>query len=126
MADVSGPCRTLPGAMFSSLVGVMCDDHPDRASVKRVQGETDSFGAEYFDMCQECYDAFANRDRTEERSGMCDWCKGAATDLRNMRDYEEGSYGPVYRVCGKCVSQQLANIREELDSNPRYGDDSEW
>lgn len=36
----------------------MCDDHPDRPATHRVQGETDSFGCEYIDWCQECHDKY--------------------------------------------------------------------
>jgi hypothetical protein len=101
--------------VFSVLVAATCDDHPDRPAVKRVQGETDSFGAEYIDMCQECLDAFRNRDTTEEQTGSCDWCGGSATDLRSRRDWEEGSSGPVYRVCGACVTKENKRMAEELD-----------
>lgn len=106
MAHVSGPCSTLPGSMHTLPAGSMCDDHEDRPAVRRIQGETDSFGAEYFDVCQECYDAFKNRDRTEDATGTCEWCKQSATDLRKRRDPDEGQAGPVYDVCGACVRRE--------------------
>lgn len=114
MAHVSGPTSRLPGSLFTALLGQMCDEHDDRQSVRRVQGETDSFGAEYIDMCQECFDAYRNRDTTEERTGMCDWCKQSATDLRSRRDYDEGMSGPVYRVCGACVKRENDRLDAEL------------
>jgi hypothetical protein len=34
----------------------MCDDHPDRPAVVRIQGEAEAFGAKMLDVCQECLD----------------------------------------------------------------------
>jgi len=113
MAHVSGPCSSLPGSSHAVLGGAACDEHPDRPAVKRIQGETDSFGAEYIDMCQECYDEF-KRHKDEARHGACDWCKSHATDLRPRRDFEEGSCGPVYQVCGACVRRENERLEEEL------------
>jgi hypothetical protein len=105
----------------------MCDDHPDRPAVGRVQGETDSFGSEMHDLCQECIDAHRAYACSEEaRTGVCDWCKGQATDLRTTRDYDEGMHGPVYRVCGACHRQAVEEAEAELDAyddaHPSYGD----
>lgn len=119
MADVSGPCSTLPGAAFPVSEQTMCDDHPDRPAVRRVQGETDSFGAEYYDLCQECLDEF-RKHQHDDRKGVCDWCKKEATDLRKRRDFEEGMYGPVYDVCGECVKKENEYVEREFGE---YGDD---
>lgn len=116
MADVTGPIRSLPGSAHHRVpAGAMCDEHDDRVAVARVQGETDSFGSEMYDMCQECWDAFKARDRTEERTGCCDWCHKSATDLRSHRDLDEGMSGPVYRVCGACIARETAALAEELE-----------
>lgn len=118
MADVTGPISTLPGVTFDAPGAQMCDDHPDRPSCRRVQGETDSFGSEMHDMCEECYDNYRKEmdaHRVEAATGECDWCKKPATDLRNHRDYEEGMSGPVYRVCGACVRRENESLRAELD-----------
>lgn len=56
MGDVTGPVSTLPGAGHALPAGTMCDDHPDRPAVARIQGETDSFGSELWDLCEECRD----------------------------------------------------------------------
>lgn len=124
MADVSkGPVSTMPGACSSAADGVYCDNHPDRAAVARIQGETDSFGCEYLDLCQECVNelrAFAALDRI----GVCDWCKQEATDLRPSRDYDEGMSGPVYEVCGACVRRDNERAYAELEANGRY--DEGW
>lgn len=132
MADVTGPISTLPGHTADAPQGQMCDDHPDRPAYRRVQGETDSFGSEQYDMCVECYD----RHRTEmaalrekERTGMCDWCKTHATDLRNRRDLNEGMCGPVYRVCGACIRLENEELQAELDGDYDdydYDYDEDW
>lgn len=118
MADVTGPISTLPGSRHTFPYGTMCDEHPDRPAVARIQGETDSFGCEMNDCCQECVDEIRSY-AAEARCGQCDWCKHEATDLRDARDYEEGMCGPVYRVCGECIRQRNEAAREELD---RYYD----
>ena len=114
MADVTGPISSLPGSRHSLPDGAVCDVHPDRPAVARIQGETDSFGCEMNDCCQECVDEIRTYSRSAEaRSGRCDWCKEQATDLRDRRDYDEGMSGPVYRVCGACVKQQNERLEEE-------------
>lgn len=122
MADISGPCSTLPYSRSASPDGVTCDQHPDRAAVGRIQGETDSFGAEYHDLCQDCIDEML-KHRNDDRCGVCEWCKKEAKDLRDRRDWEEGSCGRVYRVCGKCVRKENAILAEELDESDLVHDD---
>lgn len=120
MAEVTGPCSTLPGARHAVPEGTKCDDHPDREATHRVQGETDSFGSELIDMCAECHAAFKKEmaDTAAERAtGCCDWCKNHATDLRTMRDFEEGMAGPVYQVCGACRKRQNDELAEEVNAH---------
>lgn len=112
MADVTGPISTLPGARYSAPAGVPCDRHPDRMAVCRIQGETDSMGSEMHDLCAECRDEIAQHER-EARIGKCDWCKEQATDLRHRRDFEEGTSGPVYEVCGACVKRENERLNAE-------------
>ena len=114
MADVTGPISTLPGTSHEVPDGMECDYHPGRPAVARIQGETDSFGCEMEDICQECVDQrrayrCSEAGKAEDRkwrTGICDWCKTEATDLSDARDYEEGMRGPVYRVCGACIKRQ--------------------
>lgn len=121
MADVTGPISSLPNSHHTVPEGTMCDDHPDRPAVARVQGETDSFGSEMNDMCQECLDNhkayLASDEAAESRKGVCDWCKNTADDLRPKRDFEEGMSGRVYDVCGACVSRQNEELADELDDD---------
>lgn len=99
MADVAGPVRTLPGHIKNAPVGMCCDEHEDRPAVKRVQGETDSFGAEWIDMCEECYAAHLVDDTPTVT--VCDRCRGKLP-TKPWRDPDEGSTGPVYWVCDDC------------------------
>lgn len=121
MADVTGPISTLPGSWHDLPAGVPCDDHPDRPAVRRVQGETDSMGSEMHDLCQECADAMRAAVK-DDTVGVCDWCSGNATDLRNRRDMEEGMYGRVYRVCGPCVRKEDEAYKRDFED---FGYD-EW
>ncbi len=124
MAEVSnGSVATLPNSSHAFPAGTMCDMHPDRFAVARIQGETDSFGCEYNDMCQTCLDEHhAYVKSPEATTGVCEWCKKLKTTLRNRRDYEEGMAGPVYRVCSECVTKENESLSEELNSSfERYG-----
>ncbi|NPT59051.1 hypothetical protein [Paraburkholderia elongata] len=123
MAEVTGPISTLPGAHHAVPDGVMCDDHSDRPAMHRVQGETDSFGCELIDMCDECHAAYKREmaeTAAERATGVCDWCGRQATDLRPRRDYEEGSYGRLYDVCGACIRRQNEEAEEELERSGWY------
>lgn len=103
----------------------MCDDHPDRPAVARIQGETDSFGAELNDMCQECLDQHREALKNEDRSGVCDWCKLPSPRLTKTRDYDEGSCGRVYDVCAECRKKANDEAAAELAGYDDY-DDAMW
>lgn len=88
----------------------------------RVQGETDSFGAEYHHLCDGCYALDTeiqkySTDKHKEDEATCEWCKKITTqkDIRVTRDIDEGSNGPVYDVCSECRIKQNDQINEELD-----------
>lgn len=127
MADVSGPCSTLPGSRSTPPAGMECDNHPGVPATRRIQGETDSFGAEFLDVCDQCFAAIT-KEMQAERTGVCDWCKKEANDLRPRRDFEEGSCGPVYDVCGACVLRELKSLAAEAEEMGYYGDsyDEYW
>lgn len=122
MSDYTGPISRLPGAVHVLPAGSMCDDHPDRPAVARIQGETDSFGSELIDCCEECSQQMRDEMR-KAHHGQCDWCKQEATDLRDRRDDEEGMYGRVYSVCGSCRKREDDRLQREMDS---YGDWGQW
>lgn len=116
MADVTGPVRSLPGSAHCVPSGTMCDEHNDVPAVARIQGETDSFGAEFYDVCQACLDRDREAAKNCDPSGHCDWCKKHAPRVSPHRDFEEGLSGPVYDVCDACIKAQSDRIREELDA----------
>jgi hypothetical protein len=119
MAEVTGPISSLPGAVHLMPEGTPCDFHPDRSAAVRIQGETDSFGCEMHDLCDEC----AKEHREEMREpdlGKCDWCIADNVARIPARDYEEGMHGPVYYVCAACKKRQNDKTEEYLSL---YGDD---
>ena len=123
MAHVSGPTRSMPGSVHSINTETVCDYHPNRPAAARVQGETDSFGAEYFDLCKECRDKHFESIRNADTSGQCDWCKNHAPKLFSHRDFEEGLCGRIYDVCQACIDRENSRVEEELDS---YADDYDY
>lgn len=128
MADVTGPISTLPGATYKSSQGMVCDNHPDRLAVVRIQGETDSFGSEMHDLCQECADQMRESYR-QAQEGVCDWCSAESTDLRDFRDMDEGFSGRIYSVCGACRRKSYEAATEELKARGDDGfgyDDEDW
>lgn len=115
MADVSnGPVATMPGSHHSVPEGTKCDEHSTVPAVRRIQGETDSFGCEYYDVCQACYDKDVEDRKNRDRSGYCDWCKCHAPRVSPRRDFEEGSSGRLYDVCDACIKKESDRISEEL------------
>jgi hypothetical protein len=132
MAEVIGPCATLPGAVHPLPKGTMCDDHSDRVAVARIQGETDSFGAELNDMCAECLKQYNEyKAANPYNSGRCEWCGNHTDDIRQERDFEEGRCGRLYDVCGACRAKESAYVAEEIAAMDRdapefdYGDDAD-
>lgn len=122
MAHVSGPVSSMPGSTHAVVRGsTRCDDHPNRLAVKRIQGETDSFGAEYHDLCQECVDKMRRAEaQRREELGTCDWCGTSGVRVLNRRDMDEGMSGPIYKVCGDCIARELAALDEELEEGDPY------
>ena len=117
MAHISkGPVSSMPGAVKAVIEGHTCDTegHEDRPSFKMVQGETDSFGCEYMDLCEECYKAFLEKP-DEKVICTCEWCKAENVEVFPTRDFDEGMYGPVYSVCIACRRKQIEDAEEELE-----------
>lgn len=118
MSDVIGPNSFLPGHLLPRpLTAVACDNHPGVPAVVRRVGETDSFGSELVDWCQECDDAF-KLARETPANGYCDWHKGEGEDIRPMRDYDEGMSGPLYQTCSACRDKVHLAALKELEENP--------
>lgn len=120
----SGPVSSMPGSSHAFPEGSVCDDHADRPAVARIQGETDSFGCEYVLMCAECRDAFwAFRDQERQVEKYCDWCRTMQKSVVPHRDMDEGSAGPLYNVCSKCIAKETEEAYAELESLESQGFD---
>jgi hypothetical protein len=127
------PVSTLPGTTWNVEEGTMCDDHLDRKAERRVQGETDSFGAEYHYMCRQCLDEFlAFRKEEYETEHRCDWCGNMKKHVAKYRDANEGQGGPVYDVCEDCRNkdrqhwaEEAARYRDE-HGDSSFDDDDGW
>ncbi len=117
MSEVSGPTSSMPGSSHNLPDGATCDEHPDRPAVRRIQGETDSFGAEYYDLCAECLEQHRNRPPP---AGDCDWCKKESEKLTPRRDSDEGSHGRVYLVCDPCIQRDIERLRAEREEFDDY------
>ena len=120
----------VPGQVVAVLDdewGTTCDNHDDRQAVKRICSEADSFGAEYMNFCQECWDEYQQglkeKEEDPEQWDTCPECKKAAPRLISYRDIDEGMHGPVYEHCGDCHSKMNARIAEEDAYYDNDGDD---
>lgn len=122
MSDITGPISSLPGSVHRLPKGAMCDVHPDRLAVKRIQGETDSMGCELWDCCQECLD---DMKKESPRIGQCDWCKANNVETKPTRDYDEGLTGRVYDVCKPCIDRRDQRAIEEVEQYPFYDPDTD-
>jgi hypothetical protein len=123
MADVTGPISTLPGTHREPPEQAKCDEHPDRPATHRVQGETDSFGCEMHDLCDECWRDWRAELSKPQEAFPCDFCKVPSAERRATRDPDEGMCGPVYYVCPECRKRQRERIEEELRESGYYDDD---
>ena len=103
----------LPGYTRKLTTPSTCERCGAEASF-RMQGETDSFGCEYLDLCESCL----NKTREEMHSQPCECC-GSTEKVRPWRDPEEGLCGPVYELCQSCRQRRdqefLAYMGEEED-----------
>jgi len=125
MADVTGPISSMPGSRHKVPEGMTCDtyntEHEPRLAVVRIQGETDSFGSEMMDLCQECFDKYKQGIETLDTSGRCNWCSKHKDKLFQRRDIDEGMSGPLYDVCLDCIQEENARLAKELDyDNDEY------
>ncbi len=107
----------LPGRHCTVAPDSTCDEHTDRVAVKCIQGETDSFGAEYIYMCAECYAIYAAEVAAVDPDavGHCSWGNHSGQGIRPMRDHDEGSSGPVYYACRACRTKHAEYERREYE-----------
>lgn len=100
-----GPVTTLPGSVSKGL-WESCDKHPKVHANYRLQGETDALGAEYHYLCEECYQEHLKESEKQKDDLLeCDHCGCMKSDVRAVRDPDEGTAGKVYWVCEECVDK---------------------
>ena len=114
-------------ALKDDAWGTTCEEHPDIPAIKRICSEADSFGAEYMNFCQPCWDNYQQglkeKEEDPEQWDTCIECKKKAPRLISYRDMDEGMHGPVYEHCEECHSKMNARIAEE---EAYYDDDSDY
>jgi hypothetical protein len=106
MPHAGGVSGTLPGYRYPLNEGV-CEECGAPAT-HCLQGETDSFGAEWWTLCTAC----ARKSANPTLSGECDTCKKDSETLVSSRCWEEGPSGPVYWVCPECRKKDVEAERE--------------
>lgn len=95
----------------------------------RLQGETDSMGAEYHFYCdQHLKEVQKVMREAPEVLESCDGC-GAMAVLRPSRCWEEGNNGPVYHWCPACRESNRKSLEdsftdEELDRSSYYASET--
>ena len=125
MADVTGPIKSLPGSFHKVPAGMTCDNpwnyhSEEKLATHRVQGETDSFGSEMTDMCDECFAKCVEEEKNADTSGTCDWCKRSKPVLTPHRDYEEGSASELFSGLSDVTDLQRALLEKETLLNNTY------
>lgn len=107
---ISGPTKFLPGTRHETEEGAICDDCGAPATIT-IQGDTDSFGAEYMEFCEDCHERWEEESKEKtDTSGHCEWCDQMSNSRTLARDPTEGEYGPLYYICIGC----LASAKEDL------------
>ena len=99
--------------------GTFCYTHHDIKATHRICSEADSFGAEYYNMCDECWDEYqaAIKAKLEdpEQWESCPKCRNHVPRLTSYRDPDEGMCGPVYEACPDCVSKFWKSFEDECE-----------
>lgn len=123
----------LPGqvvAIKDDEWGTFCYEpgHDDRKAFKRICNESDSFGSEYYNFCEECWDtyqkALEKKRNDPEQWEHCRECGAKVPELISYRDMDEGMHGPVYEHCESCHVKMNERISREYEQD--YGDDDEY
>ena len=122
MAATSGPVTTLPGSLHPVPKGVMCDKHPERIAITRIQGETDSMGAEYIDCCELCAETTRTAAAMSAVDVECDGCHTPSSELKNYRDPDEGTTGRLYQLCPKCIAEMRSGDNSSTGIADETGD----
>jgi len=91
----------------------MCDNHPDRLSIKLVRIYPYPDAPELLYMCTECLKEHEQAEK-ENAIDNCDWCGKEADKFHATKDIDEGLAGIYYKVCDPCYKKYQAQLRQEL------------
>ncbi len=115
--DVISAVNIVTGQRIATPENAKCYNHEDRHAFVRIVGDVSMGVAEVYDYCKECHEEIKKQEQESKKAGeTCDYCKIVKHDCANRRDYEEGSNGPVYRVCLDCRRKEDERLSNELDS----------
>lgn len=114
--------------------GNKCYAHPEILAVKRICTESDSFGSEFINFCQTCWDEY-QQAKEDKKNNPDEWetckCGNREPDLISYRDPDEGMHGPVYHHCSVCHEKWNQHLEREWamdnddDDHYIYGQDCE-
>lgn len=132
----NGPVSTMPGRRWEHAQINPCENSGEEDGCAEgtkanwtIQGETDSFGCEYFYLCNCCEEKRQAELKKEDepKNGFCTFHRGPGTDIRPRRDVlGEGSSGPVYDMCAECRAALQKDADEEAEYWRRQnGDDDD-
>lgn len=106
--------------------GTKCYSHPDVEATHRICVESDSFGSEYANLCDVCWEE-RNKAIEEQKNDPEQWeqckCGNREPRLISYRDMDEGMHGPVYEHCSVCHAKMNARIAAEEEY---YNDDDDY
>ena len=106
--------------------GTKCYSHPDVEATHRICVESDSFGSEYANLCDVCWEE-RNKAIEEQKNDPEQWeqckCGNREPRLISYRDMDEGMHGPVYEHCSVCHAKMNARIAAEEEY---YNDDEDY
>lgn len=94
-----------------------CEDCTDVRGVlatHRITGEVDSFGAEYYYLCEKHTEKVrqCKQDSLLEEPQTCPEC-GQVAVLIQYRDVDEGSCAPLREHCDTCHKQYYAPFEDD-------------
>lgn len=99
--------------------GTFCYTHHDIKATHRICSEADSFGAEYYNMCDQCWNEHQAAIQAKKEDPVqwecCRKCGNHVPYLSSYRDPDEGMCGPVYEACPDCVSKFYQSYEDECE-----------
>lgn len=108
----------LPGSWTAYVGDEPCQVCGEKAAA-RLQGETDSMGAEYSWWCDDHIQAVRDSLKaSREVEHICDGC-GAKAKVYPSRCWEEGSNGPVYDWCSSCRDKNRQSLEDSISDEEK-------